>query len=278
MQGIITKLITLVEEKLKVPCLYNDWNRLNKDTDKLSKSISDKDPKFPAVYIVIPAQGSVDSRFGRYRQSSILTINFVIETLERADFDGVENESRIEAMKYLAIRFLYHFEKSRLFEPLTDIIDFRNLYMVTDNSLTGVSITIPVKELEGICFDDVEEEEEEKEIEPEADGIDDESYYIFTQDSDARLNIGYYGIDGEFVENHNYFTYLINISLDRGNVLRFTGFVDTDMLFDLGGDFIVSASVFEPVREINYILSSGTTSIRVTTRADVPFKVKIGTF
>lgn len=278
MQGIITKLITLVEEKLKVPCLYNDWNRLNKDTDKLSKSISDKDPKFPAVYIVIPAQGSVDSRFGRYRQSSILTINFLIETLERADFDGVENESRIEAMKYLAIRFLYHFENSRLFEPLADIIDFRNLYMVTDNSLTGVSITIPVKELEGICFDDVEEEEEEKEVEPEADGIDDESYYIFTQDSDAQLNIGYYGIDGEFVENHNYTTYLINISLDRGNVFRFTGFVDTDMLFDLGGDFIVSASVFEPVREINYILSSGTTSIRVTTRADVPFKVKIGTF
>lgn len=278
MQGIITKLITLVEEKLKVPCLYNDWNRLNKDTDKLSKSISDKDPKFPAVYIVIPAQGSVDSRFGRYRQSSILTINFLIETLERADFDGVENESRIEAMKYLAIRFLYHFEKSRLFEPLTDIVDFRNLYMITDNSLTGVSITIPVKELEGICFDDVEEEEEEKEVEPEADGIDDESYYIFTQDSDAQLNIGYYGIDGEFVENHNYFTYLINISLERGNTFRFTGLVDTDMLFNLGEDIILYASVFDPIREFNHILSSGITSIRVTTRADVPFKVKIGTF
>lgn len=276
--SLINKLIDLVETKLNVPVLFNDWHRLNVETSKISKSISNKDPKFPAVYIIIPARGSIDSRFGRYRETSQLTINFLIETLERSDFDGIENDSRIDKMKQLAIRFLYHYEKSRLFEPLPEIIEFNDLYMVTDNSLTGLSITIPVKELEGICFDDVEEEEEEKEVEPEADGIDDESYYIFTQDSDAQLNIGYYGIDGEFVENHNYSTYLINISLDRGNILRFTGFVDTDMLFDLGGDFIVSASVFEPVREINYILSSGTTSIRVTTRADVPFRVKLGTF
>lgn len=276
--SLINKLIDLVETKLNVPVLFNDWHRLNVETSKISKSISNKDPKFPAVYIIIPARGSIDSRFGRYRETSQLTINFLIETLERSDFDGIENDSRIDKMKQLAIRFLYHYEKSRLFEPLPEIIEFNDLYMVTDNSLTGLSITIPVKELEGICFDDVDEEEEEKEIEPEADEIDGENYYIFTRDSDAQLNIGYYGIDGEFVDNHNYFTYLINISLDRGNVLRFTGFVDTDMLFDLGGDFIVSASVFEPVREINYILSSGTTSIRVTTRADVPFRVKLGTF
>lgn len=272
MQGIVNKLITLVEEKLKVPCLYNDWNRLNKDTDKLSKSISDKNPKLPAVYIVIPAQGSVDSRFGRYRQSSILTINFLIETLERADFDGVENESRIEKMKHLAIRFLYHFEKSRLFEPLTDIVDFRNLYMVTDNSLTGVSITIPVKELEGICFDDVENEEEE------IDGIDGEAYYILTSDDCEKVEVGYYDLESEFVDNHNYRTCTLPIKLDRGNLFKFTGLVDTDMTFELGEIIIVNASVFSPIREVHNTIPDNTRFIRVTTRADVPFRVKLGTF
>lgn len=275
MQGIISKLIALVEEKLKIPCLYNDWNRLNKDTDKLSKSISDKDPKFPAVYIVIPAQGSVDSRFGRYRQSSILTINFVIETLERADFDGIENESRIEQMKYLAIRFLYHFEKSRLFEPLTDIVDFRNLYMVTDNSLTGVSITIPVKELEGICFDDVEKEEDKEE---EIDGIDGDAYYILTSDDCENVEVGYYDLENEFVDNHNYRTCTLQIQLDRGNLFKFTGLVDTDMTFELGKIVIVNASVFAPVREVHNTIPDNTRFIRVTTRADVPLRVKIGTF
>lgn len=274
MQGIINKLITLVEEKLNIPCLYNDWNRLNKDTDKLSKSISDKDPKFPAVYIVIPAQGSVDSRFGRYRQSGILTINFLIETLERADFDGIENESRIEQMKYLAIRFLYHFEKSRLFEPLGDIIEFRNLYMITDNSLTGVSITIPVKELEGICFDDVEEEEDKD------DDIIDEiptGYYIYTASDATKVENGYYNHNEEWIDHHDYLTYTIPVSLDRGNMFQYNGFIDRLIVFYLPYYFLIGGNTSNPIQVIKYSVYD-TEEIIVTTRADVPFRVRIGTF
>lgn len=274
MQGIISKLIALVEEKLKVPCLYNDWNRLNKDTDKLSKSISEKHPKLPAVYIVIPAQGSVDSKFGRYRQSSILTINFLIETLERADFDGIENESRIEKMKYLAIRFLYHFEKSRLFEPLTDIVDFRNLYMVTDNSLTGVSITIPVKELEGICFDDVEKEEEKEE---EIDGIDGEAYYILTSAYTTKVENGYYNFSGEWVDHHDYLTYTLPVLLDRGNLFQYTGFIDRPITFYLPYPMLVNGNTTHPIQGFNYTIYDES-EIIITTRADIPFRVKLGTF
>lgn len=285
MQGIIFKLISLVEEKLKVPCLYNDWNRLNKDTDKLSKSISDKDPKFPAVYIVIPAQGSVDSRFGRYRQSSILTINFLIETLERADFDGIENESRIEQMKYLAIRFLYHFEKSRLFEPLGDIIDFRNLYMITDNSLTGVSITIPVKELEGICFDDVEKEEEEEEIESEIEGDEPEQdtdigdYFIYTKEDALGADHGYFDHNGIYINDPIYDTYHFIVSYEKGRMVKYSGLLEVPARMSFGSIVKIDADIFNPIRILRYTVSEDiqNTIFTVTSRIDVPFNVKVGT-
>lgn len=156
--ALINDIINLVESKLNVPCLFNDWHRLSKNTDKLSKSTSDQDYKFPAVYIVIPAQGTFDTRFGRIRETTQLYINFVIETLERSDFEGLENNSRIEQMKSLAKRFIYHYNQSELFESLPDTISFQNLYMITDSSLTGVSLTIQAKELLGECLEDVRPE------------------------------------------------------------------------------------------------------------------------
>lgn len=193
--SLVNTIIKIIEDNLKVPCLFDDWNRLNKETSKLRKSIEDHDYKFPAVYIVIPSQGTIDTRFGRYRETTQLNINFVIETLERADFDGIENESRIEQMKQLAIRFLHFFNQSDFFESLPDTIEFRNLYMITDNSLTGVSITILAKELIGTCFDEIEEPEPAPEVLYYIDPETQELYMVTVEEPDPITDVANFEVE-----------------------------------------------------------------------------------
>lgn len=201
--ALINDIIELVESKLNVPCLFSDWQRLNKETDKLSKSTSEQDYKFPAVYIIIPAQGTFDTRFGRIRETTQLYVNFVIETLERSDFEGLENNSRIEQMKSLAKRFIYHYNKSELFEALPDTIAFQNLYMITDSSLTGVSLTIQAKELIGECLEDVKIEEEDLElgasyyIDPETQ----ELYMITDVDPNPITDVANFEINSDEISN-----------------------------------------------------------------------------
>lgn len=72
------------------------------------------------------------------------------------DFDGIENDCRIEAMKRFALRFIHALNKSCLFVPLESDIPYQVGYDLFDENLTGICITPVLEEKVGLplCNDD----------------------------------------------------------------------------------------------------------------------------
>lgn len=156
--SIIDKIKIIVDKVGGLSFMYDDWNRINVRVSKMARSVENEEEskeraregRLPACFVIIPAQGVIDTSFSIYKDMPTLYINFCIDT--ELDFDGLENDSLIDKMKQKAMEFIYHYNASGLFEPLPAQIEYRPLYNILADNLTGVMLTIKAKEIDGKCF------------------------------------------------------------------------------------------------------------------------------
>lgn len=145
-----------------VTVMYDDWQKLNKRSEKLRKPCeNNKGPdkpdlfpmgEFPLLFVLLQSSGTLRRKFtSNLRDSADLVIGCVVP-LKELDFDGLDNVVRIEWAKAILTRFLNIYEASGMFEPLPDDIKYFDVYNLFTSHLTGVYINITARETLGECL------------------------------------------------------------------------------------------------------------------------------
>ena len=138
------KIRSIVESLEGVAYMFKNWSQANDEIDHIDG---------PTIIYVLHQSGDLDD----YPQSQIA---FVAST--EFDFEGEENDNIIEQMKRLCIRFVKSLNESGLFEQIEGRLSYRVLYDYFDQNVTGIVITPPLIEEEGviICTDEHRSEDE----------------------------------------------------------------------------------------------------------------------
>lgn len=125
---------------------FMNWAQANVAMDKIEK---------PCIVYVLPPSGTLSFSWARVKDRPESQIAFLAPT--DFDFVGHENDNIIEQMKRLCIRFVKAFNDSRLFRKLEGDIPYRVVYDYLDQNVTGICITPPLVEEDGIiiCCDDI---------------------------------------------------------------------------------------------------------------------------
>lgn len=137
------EIIKSYAEKLGMGYLFENWTMANVKVDK-------RDVTFPLLIDVLPASGKVNVSAGVYRDAPKCLFAFLAPA-ERHDYDGSTNESTVEEMKQLALKFIALVNTSGDFEPVDGDVDYSVVYDKLDRDLTGVSIELELMPIEGEC-------------------------------------------------------------------------------------------------------------------------------
>ena len=108
----------------------------------------------PTILYVLPARGTLRLHRGYIKDIPSVQLWFICPS--DFDFDGVENECRVEAMKRLGIRFIKALNDSDLFEVIDDTdLEYNVAYDAYDDNRTGVCFYPRLIEKQGIlpCAD-----------------------------------------------------------------------------------------------------------------------------
>ncbi len=122
---------------------FCDWYQANKLLDQVER---------PAVIYLLPPSGTLN--FGRRQVLDRPETLIIFACASQFDFDGEENDGAIEEMKRLAARFILAYNASGMFEPVEGEISYQVLYNQGDRNVTGVMLTLRIKEKEGILLCD----------------------------------------------------------------------------------------------------------------------------
>ncbi|MFR9166362.1 MAG: hypothetical protein ACLVKO_09185 [Dysgonomonas sp.] len=134
------KIKQIVETIPELNYIFNDWTRANVQLDY---------DRLPACVNVLPVSGQLHLHNGIFRDYPNCLIAFL--DLADLDFDGEENEATVERMKAYARRFIMAVNRSGLFHPIPDTVSYSVVYDMLDQNLTGVTIEVQLKELQGDC-------------------------------------------------------------------------------------------------------------------------------
>lgn len=127
--------------------VFYNWAQANVALDTILSDI-----KQPTIIYVLPPAGKLHTAWNQVKDKPEAQIGFMCST--DFDFDTVENDNIIEAMKRLCARFLKELNKGKYFEPIEGEIRYQVLYDHLDQNVTGILITPPLEELEGISLCD----------------------------------------------------------------------------------------------------------------------------
>lgn len=166
MSSTLTPEYGTVEKKIKdivqnmggVNYLFMNWSQANEKIDHIDG---------PTVIYVLPPSGELDFNYTSVKDYPMCQIAFVAST--DFDFEGEENDNIIEQMKRLCIRFINAVNESGMFEYIEGRLPYRVLYDYFDENVTGIVITPPLKEEEGVivCEDQYRNEDETEDEEDE---------------------------------------------------------------------------------------------------------------
>lgn len=126
-----------------VEYMFCNWAQANVGIDGITK---------PTVVYVLPANGTFDVRWHQVKDKPETFIAFLSNT--EFDFDGVKNDSIIEAMKRLAIGFVRALNQSGYFQQIEGDLPYQVLYDHLDQNVTGIVITPILEEVEGVVICD----------------------------------------------------------------------------------------------------------------------------
>lgn len=135
----VQKKVKRIVESMGLKYLFANWAQANVDFDEINK---------PTVVYILPPSGTLRKTWHDIRDYPYSQIAFLCAA--DFDFDGEENDDRVEAMKTLASRFIKEVDNSGMFEPLGENIPYQTLYDTLDENLTGVVITIELREIQGL--------------------------------------------------------------------------------------------------------------------------------
>ena len=152
--GTVEKKIHSIVDSMDsdVAYLFMNWAQANVTIDGVDK---------PTIVYVLPPSGELNVGWAQVKDSPEAQIAFLAPT--DFDFEGEANDDIIEQMKRLCVKFVRHFNESGLFEVIEGKLPYRVLYDYLDRNVTGIVITPPLKEEEGIiiCGDDEVRTEDE---------------------------------------------------------------------------------------------------------------------
>lgn len=156
------KIRRIVEQLEDVNYLFMNWSQANDEIDNIEG---------PTIIYVLPPSGSLDFHYTSVKDYPESQIAFVAST--EFDFEGEGNDNIIERMKRLCIRFVRKLNESGYFEQIQGQLKYQVLYDYLDQNVTGIVITPPLKEEEGVFICDEEYRREDEPEEEEDDSISD---------------------------------------------------------------------------------------------------------
>ena len=121
--------------------VFEDWQTADKKIDKVA---------LPAVIHIVPVSGTFDfGRHGRIRDAEVSIIAFVDKVCKEAD--GKDNAEVYNSMKNMAIEFIKKCNESGFFEPIEGTVTYYPLYEQLASIVSGVMVSLTLKELVGRC-------------------------------------------------------------------------------------------------------------------------------
>lgn len=141
--SVESKIRTIIEEQWKPDAdyMFYNWAQANAELRGIKR---------PVIVYVLPANGSLYPNWNQTTDRPVSMIAFLAKT--DFDFKTRENDKLMQSMKILAAQFIQEVNKSGFFEkiPLKTEIPYQAVYDHLDENVTGIMITIKLKEIAGI--------------------------------------------------------------------------------------------------------------------------------
>lgn len=135
------KVKTVAQKFTKVNYEFMNWAQLNERVDDVVSK--------PTICYILPASGTLHASHSASLWKDSPTTQIAFLTPTDFDFDGAENDDKVEVMKELAKQFIRALNESGYFEMIDgEDVPYQIPYDTTDDNLTGVIITITLQELE----------------------------------------------------------------------------------------------------------------------------------
>lgn len=137
--GTVEGKVRAVAKTIKgVNYIYNDWTKANIDLDKVPT---------PCIVFIQPSSGNFEIKNGKARDMPECAIAFLDSTVH--DDDAVLEDSVIERMKRLSLRFIDALNKSGYFETIQGSVRYQVPIDTTDSINSGIIIEPTLKETAG---------------------------------------------------------------------------------------------------------------------------------
>lgn len=133
-----------VADSLGVSFVFQDWTTANVEIDQTS---------LPAVVYVLPASGSLAFKSGFIRDNQNGMLAFLDKVI--LDAEGVDNDNVVDRMKRLAMQYIVRLNATGYFETLDGVLPYRTIYSELNANVSGISFEVALKEVVGICEDNV---------------------------------------------------------------------------------------------------------------------------
>lgn len=121
--------------------MFDDWRSVDRKLAKVEK---------PVIVCPIPVGGEMTFRNGRVWVSMDVSLCF-LDIVPR-DANGEDNAAVYERLMMEAARFVGAINKSGLFEPIDGGVRFDTIIEGTANIMTGVLMSLTIRETEGLCL------------------------------------------------------------------------------------------------------------------------------
>lgn len=143
LNSVEAKIRHIVEGQWKPDAdyMFYNWAQANVAMDAITR---------PAIVYVLPASGALYPQWNQTTDRPATLVGFLCRT--DFDFDSRENDALMQTMKELASQFIVEVNKSGLFERIPDKVEipYQTCYDYLDDNVTGIIITVTLKEVDGI--------------------------------------------------------------------------------------------------------------------------------
>lgn len=134
------KIKSVAESMVGFTYVYEDWTRADLRLDRLP---------LPAIINLLPVSGAMSLKMDQFKDKPNCMFVFVDKV--NKDADGKDNDAVFERMKSAAMVFIARMNDSGLFDPIEGDIPYSVILEKLSPIVTGISISVQVKEAKGIC-------------------------------------------------------------------------------------------------------------------------------
>lgn len=134
---ILDEIKDIIETRLVLPFYYQSLAKANVELDFAT---------FPCVFCQLIPRGALIDDSGFMKDSAEVLLFFINTTVWESD--SLENQTLIDAEKARAIEFLQHVKNS-INMQVVGSTPYQNVYDKFDVNVTGISLQMTLKELEG---------------------------------------------------------------------------------------------------------------------------------